>query len=331
MQILILGGTGVISRYVVKKYRDEGHHVVVLNRGNRKKLHISNVEYRYADTNGRDALSAAVGADTYDKILDFTTFDSNIMKMKVETLENKCRHYVFISSVAAYERMDSCTSYTEDMPLGNSRWEYGYKKSCCEKVLRQMYDGAKSGSYTIIRPGITYSDSFIPYSPMDTYNMPGYLIQCILSGEEILTSNQGEDRIQVLYAQDFADNLYRLLNLEKCFGDCFNISGDEYVTSNQIMEKLVELLGIPANICYLPQEKIKGELSTLIRGGWHDTYSNQKVKNLLVDYRAEEKISEHLQEAIDFYRQNQEWMVWPKYMEEQIRREIAAARIDGIQ
>ena len=53
IRILVLGGTGVISRYVVQKYRDQGHHVVVLNRGNRKELYIDGVDYKCVDTNNQ--------------------------------------------------------------------------------------------------------------------------------------------------------------------------------------------------------------------------------------------------------------------------------------
>ena len=93
------------------------------------------------------------------------------------------------------------------MLLGNSKWSYGYEKSCCEKVLREMLSKKKSCYYTIVRPAITYSDSFIPYSPIDTYNMPGYLVHCILNGKQIITTDVDEDPIQILYSYDFAENL----------------------------------------------------------------------------------------------------------------------------
>lgn len=325
MRILILGGTGIISRYVVLKYRNEGHQIIVLNRGNKRKLNISGVNYKYVDTNNREALSEVTEDIFFDKILDFTTYHHEVMKMKTEILQKRCHHYIFISSVAVYERRENCKCYTEEMTLGNSRWIYGYDKSCCEKALREMYDGEKSCHYTIIRPGITYSDAFIPYSPIDTYNMPGYLIYCILNGKEILTTNQGEDKMQVLHSYDFAENLYGLLNLKECYGEAINISGDEYVTSNQIIRKLTGILGMEARVCYLPQHEL-GELAILPKGGWHDTYSNEKAKTILENYRAGETIYEHLRETLCFYERNPEWMLWPESVENQIQRVITDAK-----
>lgn len=321
MCILILGGTGEISRYVVKKCRDQGHRVVVLNRGNKRTLHIRGVDYRYADTNRREELVSAAGGD-YDKIIDFTTYDKDVMEMKIDTLQKMCRHYIFISSVASYERKEGCKYYTEDMALGNSKWPYGHKKSCCEELLRKMYDGEKSRYYTIIRPGITYSDTFIPYSPIDTYNMPGYLINCLLEGRPILTSNQGEDMIQVLHALDFTENLYMLLNLEESFGEAFNLSGDDYMTSNEIAASLVDLLGKQATLIYLPKEKFEGKLEPLLEGGWHDVYSNRKAKRILKNYQTGRKFKDHLQQIVNFYFQHQEWMVWPELVEIKINKII---------
>lgn len=330
MKILVLGGTGVISRYVVKKYRDKGHHVTAVNRGNRAKLNIDGVGYRNADANRREELSAVFEGAFYDKVLDFTTFDEETMRMKAGVACEKCGHYVFISSVAVYERREGIGEYTEDMPLGNRSWLYGYQKACCEKALREMFAEKGCRHYTVIRPALTYSEMFVPYSPLDTYHMPGYLIHCLLAGKEILMMDLGEDRMQVMHASDFSENLYHLLNAEGCHGEAYNISGDEYVTSNQIIRRLAELLGVRADVCYLQKKDLQGRIDMEpIVGGWHDAYSNRKAKEILGGYCAGERILDNLEKEVRFFEEYNDWMTWPRDWEERIERVIEKSKQDG--
>ena len=332
MHILILGGTGVISHYVVEKYRNMGHRVTVINRGNRRELNIDGVEYVNGNANSPEGLLAGVGNRFYDKILDFVTYDKSVMRMKAETLQKRCRQYVFISSVAVYERKQGIKSYTEKMPVANSLWPYGRRKSECESVLQSLYCNQKDCCYTIVRPGITCSEMFIPYSPIDSYNMPGYLIHCMLKEREILTADRGEDKIQVIHSADLTDNLYELLNRKESENECFNLCGDEYITSNQVLEKLSECLGVEAVACYVPRDEFMGktDMEPLTEGGWHDSYSNEKVKQILGSaYRTGRNVLDNLCECVKYFLCHYEYAGWPETTEWQIRRVIEEAKEKG--
>lgn len=332
MRVLILGGTGAISHYVVEKYKLMGHHVTVMNRGNRKELYINGVEYIIGNANNRESLSAGIGENFYDKILDFVTYDMETMRIKVEVLYKKCRHYVFISSAAVYKRILGVTCYSEGMPLGNPEWLYGQKKSECERVLCEMYRNKMDSYYTIIRPGITCSEMFIPYSAIDSYNMPGFLIHCVLTRKEILTTNIGEDRMQVMHAADFAENLYALLNHEKSRNQCFNLCGDEYITSNQILEQLSACLRTQAIACYMPQDGFYEKIGVLplVDVGWHDRHSNEKMKKVLgEEYHNGKKVLDNLHEAVNYFLCHQERMQWSQVAEKQIQEVIDEAKHEG--
>lgn len=82
MNILIIGGTGTISHYVTEKYRDMGHSVTVINRGKRKYLNTENVEYITGDANHKESLLEKVKNRTFDKVIDFTTFDKETMQIQ---------------------------------------------------------------------------------------------------------------------------------------------------------------------------------------------------------------------------------------------------------
>lgn len=332
MRVLILGGTGAISHYVVEKYKLMGHHVTVMNRGNRKELYINGVEYIIGNANNRESLSAGIGENFYDKILDFVTYDTETMRIKVEVLYKKCRHYVFISSAAVYKRILGVICYSEGMPLGNPEWPYGQKKSECERILCEMYRNKTDSYYTIIRPGITCSEMFIPYSAIDSYNMPGFLIHCVLTRKEILTTNIGEDRMQVMHAADFAENLYALLNHEKSRNQCFNLCGDEYITSNQILEQLSACLRTQAIACYMPQDGFYEKIGVLplVDVGWHDRHSNEKMKKVLgEEYHNGKKVLDNLHEAVNYFLCHQERMQWSQVAEKQIQEVIDEAKHEG--
>ena len=312
MKILVLGGTGTISRYAVDELVKNKYEVTIFNRGTRKEFISPDVIWKRVDVNNYVELFRAMEGEYYDKVIDFTTFTKEEMRMKLSLLIDKCEHYIFISSIATYEN-DGKECYIESDEKYNSKWGYGYRKSECEDVVKEYYKEFDDRYYTILRLGITWSESFIPYTVFDSYNMPGYIIYSILANKPLPVLNSGDDKIQVIYAGDFAKNLVELLPLAAAKNDVFNLTGDEFISSNDMLEGLCRHLKKNVFISYVPEnEVIKYTLNNenIVRGGWHNHMSNEKIKSTVKNYNSKIRWADKLNETIEYFFNNPTRIRW---------------------
>ena len=74
MEILLLGGTGVLSTDIAKIALSMGHQVYLMNRGNRKERIAEGAVELVADIRSEESMQAAIKKNTWDAIIDFLSF-----------------------------------------------------------------------------------------------------------------------------------------------------------------------------------------------------------------------------------------------------------------
>lgn len=275
MKVLILGGTGEISYFTLKQFVDNRDQVIAINRGQHPQYEDKKADYRKADVNNREELIQAIGQDKFDVVIDFTSFYPQDLLVKLEILTPVCNQYVFISSIAVYNKREDI-EYTEDMEIFNSRWDYGLKKSRCEEVLTDFFLDriTRKCSYIIIRPGCTYGIKFIPYSPIETAGMPGILTELIRTRREVFTWGDGEKKISLMYAGDFATALYELLNNDNIQNQIFNVVGRETKSLNEILSMIAEVVGEKERHFRLTDEEV---LNNSFFADYTGSFSNKRL------------------------------------------------------
>lgn len=312
MKILVLGGTGTISRYAVNELVKNEYEVTVFNRGNRKEFLNGTARFKKVDVNNYSQLSRALEGEHFDKVVDFTSFTKSQMRIKLSALIEKCDHYIFISTNATYENKGYLT-YSEDDNIYNSKWTYGYNKSLCEEVLKEYYAEFSDRYFTILRLCVTWSENFIPFSVFDSYNMPGFIIHSILSGKPLPLLNDGNDKIQVMYAGDFAENLVNLIKENSIKNEILNMTGDEYISSNDILEGLCRYLNKDAYVSYVSFDKVIEDTlnnENIVRGGWHNRFSNEKIKRILKIYKTDVKWADKVSDIVRYYFEHINMVCW---------------------
>jgi 2'-hydroxyisoflavone reductase len=113
LRILILGGTGFIGPYQVRYAVARGHQVTVFNRGRSQAELPASVEQLIGDRN--DDLRALEGRD-WDVVIDNPTTLPKWIADVGPILQDRTRHYVFISSVSVYADT-SVEGMDEDTPV----------------------------------------------------------------------------------------------------------------------------------------------------------------------------------------------------------------------
>ena len=137
MKLLIIGGTGVISRAIVREGLDSGFDVTVVNRGTKKIGFEGHVQAIQADRQDKEGFREKLKAAQPDVVIDMVCFGPEDAAQTVEIFRHRAGQLIFTSSVAAYERPYKSLPTREDAekPLVSTDFSYGKEKAAFERYL----------------------------------------------------------------------------------------------------------------------------------------------------------------------------------------------------
>ena len=72
--------------------------------------------YSRKSANAVEQLRAAIGTERFDAVIDFSAYDSDVVKDALQVLQDQIRLYIYISSDSVYEVRDLFLEATA-MPL----------------------------------------------------------------------------------------------------------------------------------------------------------------------------------------------------------------------
>jgi uncharacterized protein YbjT (DUF2867 family) len=100
MRALVIGGTGLISRGIVKHLLARGVEVRAFNRGKSAEPPLpADVRTVLGDRDDAEALSAVAG-ENFDVVIDMVCFRNEQATAAVAAFGGKCQHYIFCSTSA---------------------------------------------------------------------------------------------------------------------------------------------------------------------------------------------------------------------------------------
>lgn len=108
MNILIIGGTGVLSSAVAKEALKKGFNVTMINRGKRKNLISSEVELIKADKADKSTIRFLLRNRTFDAVMDYLCYSAKDIKDSFTFYSSYTKQYIFISSCAVYNTSLGC-------------------------------------------------------------------------------------------------------------------------------------------------------------------------------------------------------------------------------
>ena len=212
-KILILGGTGFIGPNMVKYAIERGHDVSIFTRGN-SKSDTPGVKHFIGDRNND---LNALKSGKWDVVIDNNSRDYRWVKLSTEILKNSCQHYIFVSSISAYnieaesyefkDRVLREPIVGEDFerykPTGD--WKqgdeahYGLTKTLGEDISHAAFPGRT----TIVRPGLIVG-------PGDSTDRWTYWPVRIALGGEVLAPGNPSHANQVIDQRDLSEWIVRL-------------------------------------------------------------------------------------------------------------------------
>lgn len=310
MNILIVGGTGILSTAVVKLALNQKYCVTVINRGRRPQFIPKDVCLIKSDKNNHEFIKSKIKDKKYDAIIDFLCYSKEELINSFMFYKNYTNQYVFISSCGVYNYSLEGPFY-EDSPKVLTEWEYSIEKWECEQKLIELAKKTNI-NYTIIRPNVNYGDTRIPYGIVPEMGKHWTFISRILNNKPIITWNEGKNKGNITHVLDFGEALVKLLGNPDSYNQSINVCGDECPSYRDILDTLSDILNkevITIDIDPIFYEKeldFSGINRGLLKGGRAHNYvcSNKKIRNILPEFRPKIHLKEGLERTLNNYKKN---------------------------
>lgn len=236
MKILIIGGSNFIGWRFVELLGKTNNQIIVINRGNHRRSYPANITHKTADRNDYGMMLSAVGTTEFDAVFDMCGVVEDDMTQIVKLFSGRTKKYVFISTAATYLE-PLLLPIGEDHAQGAHHiWgKYGSGKLACEQILLSVYDD-NGFPAVIVRPSYVYGVG-------NSIDRETFIFDRITNGREILIPDDGEAVIQLGEVADLCKALLLIAETPKGYGECYNISGNEYLTLNSLITLIANIMG----------------------------------------------------------------------------------------
>ena len=311
MKVLIIGGTGTLSSPIVDECICRGYEVTMINRGKRNHFINPKAELIKCDINNEEKLKSVVNGRTFDCCIDFLVFNEKQLEKSLRcfTEAGKAKQYIFISSAQVYNTSNKGIMEEDSSELIQPLWSYSVNKVKCEQLLKE-YCKKKIINYTIIRPGVTYGDTRIPYGMDPIRGKHWTIVERIKAGKPIITWNNGENKLNLTHVDDFAKGAVGLIGNESAYNEAFNIVGDYVYSWKEVLETIGKIINQNVKTIDIPVDFYASELSEYVcgrlKGGRAQDLccSNKKLKSVVPEFKTTITLEEGIKKTIDFYRKN---------------------------
>ena len=230
-----MGGTRFIGVYLTKLLVEQGHEVVLFNRGN-KPAPVEGVKQIHGDRTDASQLKEKLSQEQFDAVFDNNGRELSDTQPLAEIVKDRVQHFVYMSSAGVYLKSDQLPHVEGDSVDPKSRHKGKHET---EAYLNQL-----GLPWTSIRP--TYI-----YGPQNYNDLEAWFFNRIVRDRPIPIPGNGLHITQFGHCQDLARAMAAVLGNETAVGQIYNVSGDRYVTFDGIARACAEATGKSADAVQL--------------------------------------------------------------------------------
>ncbi|WP_028518895.1 SDR family oxidoreductase [Ruminococcus flavefaciens] len=313
MKILLIGGTGTISMAVTKLLAQQGHEVILLNRGSRNKQLPDRVKTIQCDISDETETAKKLEGMSFDCVGEFIGFVPAQVERDFRLLNGKTKQYIYISSASAYQKPLSDCVITESTPLANPHWQYSRDKIACEEYLMKQY--RENGfPVTIVRPSHTYDERSVP---LGVHGDKGswQVVKRIMEGKPVIIHGDGSSLWTITHNSDFAKAYAGLIGNIHAIGQAFHITSDESVTWDQIYSIIADELGVELKACHVSSDWLNAvgpyDFEGTLLGDKACTviFDNSKIKRAVPDFKATVRADQGIRATVRYILEHRECQV----------------------
>ncbi|MFQ4135866.1 NAD-dependent epimerase/dehydratase family protein [Nodosilinea sp. PGN35] len=213
MRVLVMGGTRFIGVYLTKLLIEQGHEVVLFNRGNRPAP-VAGVPTIVGDRTDPSSLKQLAG-ESFDAIFDNNGRELSDTQPLIEMFRGKLQHFVYVSSAGVYLKSDQMPHIEGDAVDPKSRHR--------GKFETEAYLQEQGVPFTSVRPVYIYGPQ--NYNPLEQW-----FFDRVVRDRPVPIPGNGMHLTQLGHVQDLAAAMAAVLGNETAIGQIYNISGEKAVT-----------------------------------------------------------------------------------------------------
>lgn len=310
MHVLIIGGTGTISRAIVRELLQQGHRVTVYNRGKRSDQPPATVEVIIGDRSVREDFEATLRHRSFDVAIDMISFTAADAASTLRALPN-VGHLIQTSTVMTYGPPFTSLYQDIDAPL-NGRHDGGYgagKVAADELLLANMHNGGTP--VTIVKPSFTFGPGQPLFRQVDWRTT---WLDRLRKGKPIIEANEGDNFFQFLPAADAARAYVALCGLNAAHGKIVHVVNPTPLTwhawhglAAQALGVSLETVSVPWDILVAADAQRYSALTTCL--GHTQVFSPASLTALVPDWAPQLPLATAVAETI-------EWLYAQKMVED---------------
>lgn len=231
MRILVMGGTRFIGVSLTKLLVEQGHEVVLFNRGNQPSP-VGGLTQIHGDRTDAAQIQSKLAGESFDAIFDNNGRTLEDTQPLADLFKGKIQHFVYMSSAGVYQKSNQMPHREGDALDPQSRHK--------GKGHSEDYLANQGLPFTSIRP--TYI-----YGPQNYNDLEAWYFDRIVRDRPIPIPGNGAHLTQLGHVDDLAIAMTKVLGNETAIGQIYNISGDRAVTFTGLAEACAEAAGKSAD------------------------------------------------------------------------------------
>ncbi|NJL35688.1 MAG: NAD-dependent epimerase/dehydratase family protein [Leptolyngbyaceae cyanobacterium SM1_4_3] len=214
MRTLIMGGTRFIGVYLTRMLVEQGHEVVLFNRGN-KPAPVEGVQQIQGDRTDAAQLKDKLSSEQFDAVFDNNGRELIDTQPLAELFKDRVQHFVYVSSAGVYLKSDQMPHVEGDSVDPKSRHK--------GKFETETYLTEAGIPFTSIRPVYIYG-------PQNYNDLEAWFFDRIVRDRPVPIPGNGMHLTQLGHVQDLAAAMAAVLGNSQAIGQIYNVSGDGAVT-----------------------------------------------------------------------------------------------------
>ncbi|MCW2854463.1 MAG: NAD-dependent epimerase/dehydratase family protein [Marmoricola sp.] len=248
MKLLVLGGTRHVGRAVVEEAVERGDDVTVVNRGTHPPG--AGARARVADRREPGSLAAALGADSWDAVVDTWAAEPVVVRDAARLLEGRVGHLTYVSSRSVYAwpipiGADESAAVVDADPDSTDPDAYAEAKRGAELAIAREF----TGPALVLRAGLILG----PWEFVG--RMPWWLTR-IAAGGAVAAPGPPERPLQYIDARDLA--AWALRCAEGGTAGVFNtVSPVGHATISEVLDACIAATGSEAELVWRTPEQVE--------------------------------------------------------------------------
>jgi nucleoside-diphosphate-sugar epimerase len=239
MDVLVVGGTGLISTGIARQAAEAGHDVTAFHRGETDADLPAAISHVHGDRDDEERLAEVAESVDPEVVIDMVCFSPEQASSAVEAFAG-VEQFVFCSTVDVYHRPLDRNPATEDATRHPPVSEYGAEKAECEDVFLDAHGDAFQT--TVIRPWSTYGEG----GPViHTMGRGTYYLDRLRKGKPVIVHGDGATLWGPCHREDVAAAFVNAIGNETASGEAYHVTSEEVITWNQYHGYVAEAMDAP--------------------------------------------------------------------------------------